>query len=55
MPVLFSLSASRAMQFFGQSLVTAVSSALTPASNARQFSFDKVVAGLHELGLSCLT
>jgi hypothetical protein len=58
MPVLSSLSASRVTQFFGQSLLIAASSVLTLASNARLSSFDKfnkIVAGLHNLGLSCPT
>ena len=42
MPALFSLSVSRVMQFFGPSLVTAASSVLTPASNARLPSFDMI-------------
>ena len=42
MLALFSLSVSRVMQFFGPSLVTAASSVLTPASNARLPSFDMI-------------
>jgi hypothetical protein len=55
MPVLSSLSASRVTQFFGQSLLIAASSVLTLASNARLPSFDKIVAGRHNLGLWCPT